>query len=383
MKSFFKNKAILSGVFMMIFYQIIMIGVFTSGYSAVPKNIGNLSVAIVNEDKQYGMEFAKQLEQELPFQVQTDTDLKTAQQKLEDRDIHLIMHIPQDFTQKLSAPDQQVQLDYYINQSNPATTNSTVQNVVTQITEKISTQLQTSGIEGVLQNMKMSEVQAKEMAAGIVNKVQANVIDSNPQPAGMHNQMAPMFLTMSSYVGAMIYSMMAIGALNQLKGKLGKWKAFLSLQGTNAIISLIVPLIGLSIYFAIHGYGAGTFVHLWLLHALELFAAIQFTSIFCLLFGQAGMMLNLPFLLIQTIANGSVVPQVMMPGFYKAISHISVMFYTVQLDYNLLFGGGRSAVLLLGLSLIMVSALALNTVIHHFKPYTKLSPGDAPQPLFM
>ncbi|OKP99085.1 YhgE/Pip domain-containing protein [Paenibacillus sp. P46E] len=383
MKLFFKNKAVMSGVFMMIFYQIIMIGVFTSGYSAIPKNIGDLSVAIVNEDQQYGVEFAKQLEQDLPFRVQTNTNLKTAQQKLEDRDIYLIMHIPQDFTQKLSAPDQQVQLNYYINQSNPATTNSTVQNVVTQITDKISAQLQTSSIEGVLQNVKMPEAQAKEVAADIVNKVHANVVASNPQPAGMHNQMAPMFLTMSSYVGAMIYSMMAIGALNQLKGKLGKWKAFLSLQGTNAMIALIVPLIGLSIYFAIHGYGASTFVHMWLLHALELFAAIQFTSIFCLLFGQAGMMLNLPLLLIQTIANGSVVPQVMMPGFFKAISHISVMFYTVQLDYNLLFGGGNSAFLLLGLVLVAVSALTINAVIHHFKPYSKLSPNAAPQPLFM
>ncbi|MHA6530610.1 YhgE/Pip domain-containing protein [Paenibacillus sp. BAC0078] len=383
MKSFFKNKAIASGLFMMVFYQIMMIGIFMSGYSAVPKNIDKLSVAIVNEDQQYGEKFVQQLGQELPFHVLTYNNLETAQKKLEDRDIYLIMHIPQDFTQKLSAQGQQVKLDYYINQSNPAATNSTVQNVASQLTAKISAELQTSSIEGVLQNMKMPAAQSKEVAAGIVDKVSSNVVITNPQPAGMHNQMAPMFLTMASYVGAMIYSMMSIGALNQLKGKLGKWKAFLSLQGVNVILSLTAPLFGLGIYFSIHSYSAGTFTHMWLLHALELFTAIQFTSIPCLLLGQGGMLLNLPLMLVQTIASGAVLPQVMMPGFFRAVSHASLMYYTVQLDYNTLFGGGQTAGLLLGLGLITLSALLVNAVIHYFKAYTAVSRDAAPQPLFM
>ena len=118
----------------------------------------------------------------------------------------------------------------------------------------------------------------------------------------MHNQMAPMFLGMACYVGPIIYSMMSVGALNQLKGKLGKRKAFLSLQGINVLLALIVPLVGVSIYFAIQGYGAVAFVKTWLTQSLEMFIAIEFTIIYCLLAGQGGMLINMPLVLTQSIA---------------------------------------------------------------------------------
>ncbi|MNC22507.1 hypothetical protein D3C75_705090 [compost metagenome] len=122
---------------------------------------------------------------------------------------------------------------------------------------------------------------------------------------------------------------------------------------------------------------------MWLLHSLELFGAIQFTSVFCLLLGQAGMLLNMPLLLIQTISSGAVLPRAMMPGFFQAISHISVMYYTVQLDYNTLFGGGQTPTLLLSLGAVAITALAVNTVIHSLKSAKEISGSPVPQPLLM
>lgn len=385
MKSFFKNKGIAAGIFMMIFYQIIMITVFMSGYSAVPKNVTEMTVAIVNEDEQSGVNFVEQLEKQLPFHIVTNVSLEQAKQQLEDRDIQFIMHIPQNFTQLLSEQGEQAGLDYYVNQSNPATINSTMQSVMTQINDNIRSQIQTQSMEGILKSLNVPDEQAKELTDGVMNKITSNVVASNPQPAGMHNQMAPMFLTMGMYVGAMIYSMMSVSALTGLKGKMGKWKAFFSLQGVNALLALIIPLVGVTIYFAVQGYGAETFMKVWLIHAMELFAAIEFTSIFCMLLGQAGMLLNMPLLLIQTISNGAVMSQDIMPGFFRMFSHISVMFYTVQLDYNMLFGGGKTGEYLLGLILVGIMALLLNTVIHHFKAVKEVSTENEPalQPNFM
>jgi len=385
MKAFLKNKGITSGIFMMVFYQIIMIGIFMSGYSAIPKNIPDLSVAIINDDQQSGAQFVKQMKEQLPFNIITDASLEQAKKELEDRDIHLIMHIPQDFTQLLSQQGEQAKLDFFMNQSNPATINSTMESVVSEITSKINTQLQTQSFEGILQNLKVPDDQSQQIVEGVMTKLSSNVIRTNPQPIGMHNQMAPMFLTMASYVGAMIYSMMSIGALNQLKGRMGKWKAFFALQGVNGLLSLIAPLVGLSLYFAIHGYGAEVFMKMWLVHALGLFVAIQFTSVFCLLFGQAGMILNLPLLLTQTIANGSVLPQEMMPGYFKVVSYISPMFYTIHLDYNMLFGGGKTSEYLLGMVLVGIGVLAINMIIHQFKAVkeTKNENQPAAQAQFM
>jgi len=50
MGSLLKNKNVIGGIFMILFYQIAMLGIFLSGYSAIPKNVSELSVAIVNED---------------------------------------------------------------------------------------------------------------------------------------------------------------------------------------------------------------------------------------------------------------------------------------------------------------------------------------------
>ncbi|CDN44834.1 MULTISPECIES: YhgE/Pip domain-containing protein [Paenibacillus] len=385
MKAFLKNKMIMSGVFMIVFYQIIMIGIFMSGYSAVPKNLPDLTVAIVNEDPQSGAKFVEQLKEQLPFHVVTDASLDQAKQQLEDREIPFIMHIPADFTGKLSAQGEQAKLDFFINESNPATVTSSMHSVANQVSSSIIAQIQSQSFEGLLQGMKMPADQSKQTVESIMGKVETNIVSTNPQPAGTHNQMAPMFLTMASYVGAMIYSMMSIGTLNQLKGRMGKWRAFGALQGVNALLSLIAPLVGLAVYFSVHGYGAEAFLQMWMVHALEMFVAITFTSLFCLLLGQAGMIVNLPILLTQTIANGAVVPREMMPAYFEWFSYISPMYYTVHLDYNVLFGGGRTAEYLLGLGLVGLGALIVNSVIHQFKAVRK--PLDnaetAGQPVFM
>ncbi|MFF2481464.1 YhgE/Pip domain-containing protein [Paenibacillus sp. NPDC058071] len=367
MRNFFRNKGVLSGIFMIVLYQVIMLSVFMSGYSAVPKNIDRLTVAVVNEDAKYGVEFADKIKEQLPFRVITDQSLAQAKEELENRDIHFIMQIPSDFSEKLSGQGEKASLNYYANGGNPAIVVSTVQSVAEQITNQIAAQLQSQSFQGLLTTMQMPEEQAKATVDSIMTKVESNIVVTNPQPAGMHNQMAPMFLTMATYVGAMIYSMMSVSALKSMRGKMGKWKAFLALQGTNAVIAVIAPLVGLGIYFSVQGYDAAAFFQVWLNHSLELFAAIEFTSIFSLLLGQAGMLLNMVLLLVQTISNGAVMPRAMMPGFFEAVSHISVMYYTVQLDYNFLFGGGKTGVYLFSLAAIALSALAINAVIFLFK----------------
>ena len=382
MKAFFKNKLIMSGVFMMIFYQVMMITIFMSGYSAMPKNMPELTVAIVNEDAQTGEQFVEQLKEQLPFHLKTDLTLEDAETALNDRDIHLVMHIPADFTQSMSEQGKQAVLDFMINQSGPTMTSSSMQSVANQIAGQISANIQSQSFSGMLKGMQVPEEQANQMVDGVMTKVATNIVMTNPQPAGMHNQMAPMFLTMASYVGAMIYSMMSVGALNQLKGTMGKWKAFAALQGTNLVLSLIAPLTGIGIYFLFQGYGGEAFVSMWLTHALQMFVSILFTSMFCMLAGQAGMLLNMPVLLSQTIANGAMMPQAMMPGYFKAISYISPMYYTIHLDYNTLFGGGQSGKYVLGLLLVGAGALIINAVIHAFKQVKATSAeAQAAQPV--
>lgn len=308
--TFLKNKMVTGGIFMVFFYQVIFIGLFMYGYSAIPKNMTELSVAIVNEDANYGKQIAEQLQGQLPFKIDSSSTLEEAQKRLNDRDVQMVVHIPQGFSEKLANPDAKVQIDFLLNGSNPAMVSSSMQSVVTQITNRLNANLAVQSAEGVLRGAGVADDQAKQMAQVIPSKLNANIVTDNAPPAGMHNQMAPMFLSMVSYVGAMIFSMILTGATNGLRKQLGNARAFMGYQGVSILTSLVAPLVGLGIYFGIQGgYGAEKFFHMWMLHSLEMFTAIQFTGIFCLLAGQAGMLLNLPIMLIQTIASGAVMTQ--------------------------------------------------------------------------
>jgi len=383
MGAFLRNKLVLSAVFMMVFYQVLMIGVFMSGYSAMPKNMTKLPIAVVNEDDRSGAEFVEQMKGELPFPMVTGLSLSEAQRQLDDREVHLIIHIPADFTKALSEQGTQAKMAFYVNDSTPASVSSSMRTVAGQISDQVAKQVQSQSFEGLLQGMNVPADQAAQTVEGIMSKISPEIVSTNTPPSGMHNQMAPMFLTMATYVGAMIYSMMSVSALNQNKASMGKRKAFLSLQGVNVVLSLFAPLVGVSVYFCVQGYGGEAFFKVWLVHALEMFTAIEFTSIFCMLFGQGGMLLNLPILLSQTIAGGAVLPREMMPGFFEAVSYVTPMFYTIQLDYNVLFGGGQSSRWVAGLALVGAGALLINAVIHALKPLKAKGPAKeaVPQPL--
>lgn len=370
MKNFltmFKNGAVIGGIVMVVFYQIAFISIFMSGYSAIPKNMNELTIAIVNEDAQAGKSITEQLKKEMPFHIVTDKSLAQAREDLNDRDVHMVINIPADFTKKLSTQGEHVQMDFILNESNPAMVTSTMQQVATQITTQLNQGFASQTAEGIFKSMKMPEDQAKKLAADLPSKLTPNMIQTNPVPAGMHNQMAPFFLTMVSYVGAMIFSMMMVNGINMVKSKMGLWQAFWSGQAVTAVVSLIAPLIGISIYFLVQGgYGPEVFFKIWLLHAVELYAAIQFMSIFSLLLKDKAIFVNLTLMLIQTICSGAVMTYGMMPGFFKFFSHISIMYYTVQTEFSLFFGGGQIAQHLTGLIVCAVASLVIVMLSYKF-----------------
>lgn len=372
---YLKSKSIIGGICMTIFIQIIFITVFTTGAKPALDNISELTVAIINEDTQYGVEIAEKLEGELPFKTVSDLSLQQAKEELDERKIHMVVQIPANFSQKLTLQNEQVQLNFYINESNPQITSGTMQTLANQFSNQITNQLGIENMKGILQGLNLPEDQAGQLAENVTYKVKSNIINSNTPPTGMHNGMAPLFLTLASYVGAMIFTMLAVATLNQMKKKYGKWKAFWAMQAGNAIVALIVPLVGLGIYFSFQSYGTDVFVRMWLSHGLEMFVAMGVTGVFAMLLGQAGAFINMPLMLIQTVSSGTVMTQDMMPAVYKFISHISVMYYSVQSDYSLLFGGGDAAESIGMMGIVGAGAILISMLINGLKSSDKSNVG--------
>lgn len=62
-----------------------MLGIFIPGYSAIPNNIDQMPIAMVNDDAgEYGIKIAEQLAEKLPFEeIETDLTNKQALAQLE------------------------------------------------------------------------------------------------------------------------------------------------------------------------------------------------------------------------------------------------------------------------------------------------------------
>ncbi|MFJ7667664.1 YhgE/Pip domain-containing protein [Lysinibacillus sp. NPDC097195] len=365
-KEFLKTKGAKGSIFMGILYAVCMLGIFLPGYTAIPGNIDQLPIAIINDDKgEYGAQIADSLTEQLPFEdIQTDITNKEAIKDLEKNDLALVVHIPETFSADLQKGDVSSSIDFSINEASATAVSSSMQQIVMQINAQLSAQFSQQTAQGILMNLHVPKEQAAELAAQIENSYVGNTVTINDVPDGMHNNMLPMFLTMAIYVGAMIGAMQLVGAFKANRGKATKTRLFIYMQLTSIIIGMVAGIVSTVMSFAINDLsGVDVFFQIWGQQTLNYWASFNFTAIFVLLVGEAGMILNIPILLIQTIANGATISRDMMYLPYKWMSHISPMYYSVQAYFNNIFGSVSAAPFVLGLTTVGFVAMVINVLI--------------------
>lgn len=362
---FLKGKGAKSSIFMGIFYAVCMLGIFLPGYTAIPGNIDQLPIAIVNEDTgEVGAQIAENLKGQLPFEeIKTNISNKAALEDLEDNELALVIHIPEAFSANLQNGDVSSSIDFTVNEASATVVASTMNQVVSQINTQLSTQFSQQTAEGILMNLNVPKEQAQEMAEKIDNSYVGNIVTINDIPDGMHNNMLPMFLTMALYVGAMIAAMQLVGAFKANRGKATKTRLFVYVQVTAVIIGILAGLISAAIAFGINDVSGEMFIQIWGQQILNYWVSFNFTATVIFLFGEAGMLLNIPVLLFQTIANGATLSRDLMYAPYEWASYISPMYYSVQAYFANIFGSTSVSPYLIGLTLVGIVAMLINIVI--------------------
>lgn len=362
---FLKGKGAKSSIFMGIFYAVCMLGIFLPGYTAIPGNIDQLPIAIVNEDTgEVGAQIAENLKGQLPFEeIKTNISNKAALEDLEDNELALVIHIPEAFSANLQNGDVSSSIDFTVNEASATVVASTMNQVVSQINTQLSTQFSQQTAEGILMNLNVPKEQAQEMAEKIDNSYVGNIVTINDIPDGMHNNMLPMFLTMALYVGAMIAAMQLVGAFKANRGKATKTRLFVYVQVTAVIIGILAGLISAAIAFGINDVSGEMFIQIWGQQILNYWVSFNFTATVIFLFGEAGMLLNIPVLLFQTIANGATISRDLMYAPYEWASYISPMYYSVQAYFANIFGSTSVSPYLIGLTLVGIVAMLINIVV--------------------
>lgn len=342
---FLKTKGAIAAIFMGIFYAIAMLGIFIPGYSAIPNNIDQMPIAMVNDDAgEYGIMIAEQLAEKLPFEeIETDLTNKQALTQLEKNELALIIHIPVTFSEDMQNGETASSIDFTTNGASATVVSSTMTSIVNEINNQLSAQFSTQTAQGVLMNLNIPEEQATEMAEMIETAYAGNLVTINEIPAGMNNTMLPMFLTMAGYTGAMIGAMQLVGAFRASRGKASKTRLFLYVQLTALLIAVVSSLVALGIAYLVSSHGADIFVSLTAQQILNYMVCFNFTAILIFLMGEGGMVLNLPILLVQTLANGATIPREMMYLPYEWMSYISPMYYSVQAYFATLYGSVSAA----------------------------------------
>lgn len=365
-KQFLGLQGVKASIFMGIFYAVAMLLIFLTGYSSLPGNMDELKVAIVNDDVgEAGTQIADQLKESLPFKINTDLTNEKALDKLEDNKYALVIHIPENFSEN-AQKGESAQIDFSVNEASATMVSSAMKSVVDEINNQLSASFSTQTAKGVLLNFNLPEDQADKIAAQIENSYVGNYIIVNDVPDGMHNNMLPMFLTMACYVGAMIAAMQLVGAFKQSRGKASKAKLFTYVQGSALVIAVVSTIFALLVAYLIADIDSGILFKLAGQQILLYMAAFNVCAIFTFLIGEAGMILNIPVLLSQTIANGATMPREMMYGYFDFISHISPMYYSVQSYYAVMFGSTEQAPFLWGLAAVAVGAMIINILIVTF-----------------
>lgn len=365
---FLKTKGAIAAIIMGIFYSLAMLGIFLPGYTAIPGNIDKLPIAIVNDDAgEYGAKIAGQLQENLPFkEIDTDLSNKQALKDLEKNDLALVVHIPETFSADMQEGKKPSSIDFTMNEAGATVVSSSMNSIVTQINNQISAQFSQQSAQGVLMNLHVPEEQAAELAKKIETAYVGNIVTMNDIPNGMHHNMLPMFLTMAGYVGAMIGAMQLVGAFKSSRGKASKTRLFIYVQFAALSIALVSSLAAAGIAYLVNEPSGDLFFSLLGQQVLNYMVAFNFTAILIFLVGEGGMILNLPILLIQTIANGATITREMMYLPYEWISYISPMYYSVQAYFANLYGSISPSPYIWSMVAVGAAAMLINIAIVTF-----------------
>ncbi|MGD6855986.1 YhgE/Pip domain-containing protein [Bacillus infantis] len=382
---FLKTRGAIASIFMGIFYAAAMLGIFLPGYSAIPGNVDQMPIAIVNEDAgAYGAQIAGQLQENLPFkEIETDISNKQAIKDLNHNDLALVVRIPETFSADLQKGEGSTGIDFTINEASATTVSSTMKTVVGEINNQLRSQFSQQTAQGVLMNFNLPEDQAAEMAKKIETAYSGNVISINKIPAGMNNNMLPMFLTMAGYVGAMIGAMQLVAAFRESRGKASKTRLFLYVQLTALLIAVVSSAVAVGVAYLVNEPSGDLFFGMAGQQILNYMVCFNFTAVLIFLIGEGGMVLNLPILLMQTLANGAAISREMMYAPFQWMSHISPMYYSVQAYMANMYSSISPSPYLWSMAAIGGAAMLINIAIVAFlhKPAPVVVPvldaGDA------
>ena len=361
---FLISKGVIYAIILAVFYQIAMVGLYIYGYHVLPNGVNQLVINIVNQDDNKGAAIEKELVPALSKsfnKVITDKGLDESKEELDNRQIQMIIVIPENFVNDLASGNSK--FDFYIDESNTTTVVNTMEAVAKSITDNFNQGINQGKLTNILNSLDVNVTQQEKIAEQFNNSVVQNNVYINKAPSSMDYIMAPSFLSIATYASSMVVSIVLMNIFLAFIPIIGKWKAFRFVEITGCVIAILAPLFGVIMARILISISIQKLGIIYLQQIFMQITAFQFTLIFSVLFGQNGIFINIPLMLAQTIAGGGTMPLQIMPDLFKVISYFTPMYPNTQIDFGLLFGGPTFTFEIRLLAILITSSLILLAIV--------------------
>lgn len=359
---FLISKGVIYAIVLAVFYQIAMVGLYIYGYHVLPNGVNLLAINVVNQDGDKGTAIEKELVPTLSksfSKVNTDKGLDESKEELDNRQIQMIIVIPENFVNDLTSGKSTI--NFYINESNTTTVINTMEAVAKSITDNFNKAVNQGKLTNILNSLNI--MQQEKITEQLNNSVVQNNVYINKAPSGMDYVMAPSFLSIATYASSMVAAIVLMNIFLAVIPIIGKWKAFRYVEITGCVIAIFAPLFGVIMARILISISLQKLIIVYLQQIFMQIIAFQFTLIFPVLFGQNGIFINIPLMLAQTIAGGGTMPLQIMPDLFKVISYFTPMYPNTQIEFGLLFGGPTFIFEIRLLVILIVSSLVLLVIV--------------------
>ncbi len=379
LQALFKIRETYIGIVATIAFQLIFFSIWMTAYDGINDRTDNLTIGYISEDAAFGQEVIDGLKKSLPFASKDFTSIERAEKDLENRYIHMIIHIPAEFTAQLKA-GKEANIIYFINQANASLAKTMMEGVAKQTTNEVNHQLYPVQQGEIVKafSQQFSQLPMEQNSAllvqdtvtttimGVKDRIVESTIIKTNDAKGFAANFVPLMVIISSFVGAMVMIMQHQQAAQMVQDSVSKWSLFFARQLLNFAVAFILPLltIGLMQLFAISS--DESLFTIYFFQAFMFWAFLCLAQVFVILFGNLGMIFNICALSLQLVTSGVLVPNAMLSDFYHRVASLLPATYGADGYYTIIFGGNTESLIsnssALGMIIVVTLAIAIIAV---------------------
>lgn len=405
-KKFMTSKLTIAAIIFAIIYQFIMAIVYLPGYKHSTDHLDKLRVALVNENQEkMTNKMANNIADGIHYKhnspkVKTYSSLTNAKNDLKDKKVLLVIDIPKNIAKNISQ-GKQIHLNYFDNKYSDSFSNSAMNRVKSGVDYSLNKTFTELGNTKVLTTMMMKTQGTQIIKEKMMQALQANpVLATNPasqqqlqkqitdqvtttmekqakkyvitNPVQTHLYtisnnhssnpaivLGVMMLALGCFISVMAASILEFSEFeNALLQGSSRLKAFMMYETAFLMMSIFAPIVSILTFKLVTHIGVGAAVQLYGQNVLMTFVSAQFVSIFTLLLGRVGLLINLPVALIQTLISGAIMPFSLLPTVYRFFYYILPLPYNYMSNMSILSDVNRSELFNYDLRLVMLGLVA-------------------------